>query len=318
MQRHVFRSLAIVLLAGSFAASAEKSDDKALEKEVRQAITAVQDCFNRGDAKALATCWTADGEFVGPRGEEIAGREKIEAAFAAFMKANANAKLQLGITSIRRLAEDVVLVNLLSEMTPAPEGVESEPVSTVVLVRRDGSWLVADMHESVGAAPGNRVYLKRLQWLVGHWAEAEGESALVSVHCSCDWNASGNYLIRKFSAVRKSGVELNGTEIIAWDPCERRIRSWTFNSDGSFGESVWTRDGDRWIIKHTGALPNGGDMSVTYYVTPVGADTMKIASKDRLIDGNTQPELPEVTMKRQAAAEKAASPSAEPATKVLP
>ena len=160
--------------------------------------------------------------------------------------------------------------------------------------------------------------MKTLQWLLGEWAQDGGQTGDVSVRSACDWNASSNYLIRKFSVARKNGVVLNGTEIIGWDPREHRIRSWTFNSDGSFGESIWTRDGKRWIIDHAGTLPNGGDLSVTYVVTPVDADTITVASKDRRVDGQSQPALPEVKLKRQPILTEKKSESIEPPKKVLP
>ena len=41
----------------------------------------------------------------------------------------------------------------------------------------------------------------------------------------------------------KDGFQLSGTEVIGWDPTSRSIRSWVFDSDGSFGQAVWTRRG---------------------------------------------------------------------------
>ena len=44
---------------------------------------------------------------------------------------------------------------------------------------------------------------------------------------------------------------------IGWDPLARQIRSWEFDSEGGFGEGKWSRDGERWVIKHTGVRPEG-------------------------------------------------------------
>ena len=104
-----------------------------------------------------------------------------------------------------------------------------------------------------------------------------------------------------------------GTEVIGWDPRLHRIRSWTFDSDGGFGESTWTHDGRRWIIAYTGTLANGDDVSAVHVVTPVDADTMTVQSKDRMIDGQRQPDLPEVTLKRRPGQDETKSKAGEPA-----
>jgi len=128
---------------------------------------------------------------------------------------------------------------------------------------------------------------------------------------------NGNFLIRKYSVVRNDGAALEGTEIIGWDPREHRIRSWTFNSDGSFGQNVWTQDGQAWMIVHTGTLGDGSDLAANYRVTPVDADTITIVSSDRCINGEPQPPLPEITMKRCIATDQQATPI-EPPSQVLP
>ena len=44
---------------------------------------------------------------------------------------------------------------------------------------------------------------------------------------------------------------------IGWDPLVRRIRSWSFSSDGSRSEATWFRDGRSWVADQTVVLPNG-------------------------------------------------------------
>jgi hypothetical protein len=50
---------------------------------------------------------------------------------------------------------------------------------------------------------------------------------------------------------------MEGWQIIGWDPLEERIRSWTFDGEGGFGEGTWTREGDRWLLRETGVAPDG-------------------------------------------------------------
>jgi uncharacterized protein (TIGR02246 family) len=278
----------------------------------------MQNSFNRGDAKALAACWATDGEFIGPDNQRIIGRDKIEAAFQDFLKKHPKSKLWLGIAGMHPVTDDVIVVDLFSDMTPIPDGLDSEPISSAVLVRHNDQWLIGSIHETAGCSPSYRVHLKKLQWLIGHWTEDGKKSPNIAVQSDCDWNTSGAYLIRKFSVTGPSGKVVDGTEIVGWDPREHRIHSWTFKSDGSFGQSIWTQDGDRWTVAHTGTLPNGGDIAVTYIVTPVNDDTMTVASKDRRINGESQPALPEVTLKRSSTKVAPQTPSLEPPKHVLP
>ena len=313
MPRHfTLPSIVMILVAVSLARAAEKAGENSREGEIRKTIASLEENFNRSDVKNLAACWTPDGEFVGPRGERIDGREKIEAAFRDFHATHPNSKLRLNIVSWRLVADDVALVDLIAEMTPVPEGLEAEPSSAMVLVKRDGRWLIGSMHETLSSAPSHRIRLKNLQWMVGHWEEENAGELGVSVRSTCDWTASGSYLIRKFTTEGKNGMVLAGTEVIGWDPRTNRIRSWIFDSDGGFGESMWTRDGDRWIVKHVGTLADGGDVSVTHIVTPVDANTVTIQSKDRSVNGQRQSDLPEVKLKRRPAGDEAKSKPGEP------
>jgi hypothetical protein len=42
----------------------------------------------------------------------------------------------------------------------------------------------------------------------------------------------------------------------------RRIRSWTFDSDGGFAEATWTCKKDRWFIQNKGTLADGRKASM--------------------------------------------------------
>jgi hypothetical protein len=174
-------------------------------------------------------------------------------------------------------------------------------------VKRDKRWLIESARETITHAGHQSQPLKGLEWLVGDWAGEKGQASAVSIRSSCDWSMGGAYLVRKFSAERKGDLVRGGTEVIGWDPRTHRIRSWMFDSDGSFGESVWTRDGDRWIVKHTGTLADGSDAAVTLVVTCVDANTVTVQSEDHIVNGEKQSDPPEITLKRQPPKEPAAA-----------
>jgi uncharacterized protein (TIGR02246 family) len=302
-----------------FADDAKTAEQKS-EQEVRKRLTALEESFNRRDAKALAACWTSSGDFVGQNGERLEGRDNIEKGFRESFGAHKDSTLRLLVQSLRFVGEGVVLVDAIAIVKPQTSITAGEPAFQLVLVKRDDHWLIETARDTIGGGSRQLSQLKELAWMVGDWAEANAHESGVSVHSTCDWTIGDTYLIRKFSAEGKNGSVRGGTEVIGWDPRTHRIRSWVFDSDGSFGESVWVRDGDRWIVKHTGTLADGSDASVTHIITPVDADNITVQSMDHSVNGEKQPELPEIKLKRSHLAKPTGSqPSkAKPAAHVLP
>ena len=318
MQRSVVTIPVLVLAVATLARAAEKADADPRGSEIRKAVAMLEKNFNLGDAKSVAACWTPEGEFIGPRGECMVGREKIEKAYQEFMATHQNHKIQLSIVAWRPVTKDVAVVDLHAEMTPVPKSMEREPLSTMVLVKRDGRWLIESFRETLSDTPSHFGHLRNLKWMVGDWEDELPRSAGVSVQSTCDWTANGNFLIRKFTAKDKQGMLLAGTEVIGWDPRLHRIRSWTFDSDGGFGESIWTHDGDRWIVKHNGTLADGSDLSVTHILTHADKDSVTLQSKDRLVNGEKQLDVPKVKINRRSSRNAAKPKPVEPPSQVLP
>ena len=71
---------------------------------------------------------------------------------------------------------------------------------------------------------------------------------------------------RSRSSVQGKPV-MSVTQRIGWDPLARQFRSWEFDSEGGFGEGRWSRDGERWVVKHTGVRPEGTTASATNIMT---------------------------------------------------
>ena len=72
MQRlfHTVSAMLLAVAAGSALAQDQKAPGASgANPEIRKLLTGMEDCFNRGDAKGLAACWTPQGDFVGPSGD---------------------------------------------------------------------------------------------------------------------------------------------------------------------------------------------------------------------------------------------------------
>jgi uncharacterized protein (TIGR02246 family) len=290
-----------------------KTPEQKSGQDIRKLLTEMEESFNRRDAKGLALCWTSHGDFVGQNGERVEGRENIEKGFRESFAAREDSRLQLLVLSLRVIGEGFALVDAIAVVKPQATITAGEPTFQLVLVKRDDRWLIETARETISRVSREPQQLKELEWMVGDWTDDGTRESGVSVHSTCDWTIGDKYLIRKFSAEGKDGLVRGGTEVIGWDPRTHRIRSWMFDSDGSFGESVWARDEDRWIVKHSGTLADGSDASVTHIITPVDADTVTVQSKDHSVNGEKQPDLPEVKLKRSPAPAETKSKPSEPA-----
>ena len=307
----IFAALAATLSAQENAAgtTAAKTAAATAARQVspeRQAIlrllAQMETSFNEGDAKGLAACWTESGEFVGPGGARADGREAIEKGFTEIFAAGKGSKLHVHLLHLRLVNDSVAMVDAVPDIkAAASDAATPARIAAMVLVKQSGRWLIESARETGGHAPAEANHLKDLAWLIGDWA-SEPSQAGISLRTSCDWTASQSFLIRKFKVEGKGVLLHGGTEIIGWDPRTSRIRSWVFDADGGFGENAWVRDGDRWLIKFTGTLADGSEASATHVLAKVDADTATLQSKDRVVNGQRQADVPEATIKRQAAA----------------
>ena len=85
-------------------------------------------------------------------------------------------------------------------------------------------------------------------------------------------------------------LQIAGTQRIGWDPIARRLRTWVFDVDGSFGEGYLTRDGDRWIAETLTVIPDGVQTTTTNVYTPLEGDGFLIEPIGE--PSNGEPALP--------------------------
>ena len=151
---------------------------------------------------------------------------------------------------------------------------------TVLHLKRDGKWFMALAQDATGDEPTEHEELEQLAWLVGDWVDDGGN---VVVKSSCRWSEDGNWLLQEFKLQIAGKNAMRVSQRIGWDPLAKRIRSWVFDSEGGYGESVWARQGDAWLIKATGVRPDGKTGSATNVLVPAGTDAYVWRSTDRIV-----------------------------------
>jgi uncharacterized protein (TIGR02246 family) len=277
--------------------TAKRSAD---EEAIRLADVSFVKAYGLGNAKSVAAHFTADAEYVDELGNAFQGRDAIEGSLAAFFAENPGCKLEMNVDTIRFVSPGVAVEDGTTRITHADGATSAESTYTAVHVKTNGKWLAASVRDH---APKNRrlhrSQLQQLDWLVGDWVD-EGDDSIIVFSCQSVDN--GNFLLRKFT-IQVAGQEaMSGTQRIGWDPLTGKLRAWIFDSEGAYGEGLWHRDGNTWVLKSTGVTADGQTASSTSIYTFVNDHMMTWQSVHHEIAGVQQPDSEVVTIVRQAPA----------------
>jgi uncharacterized protein (TIGR02246 family) len=273
--------------------SAVRSDD---EGAIRSTIDAFAQAFRQGDSKAIAGLFAEDGEAVDAEGNAIQGRRELEEHYAARMAGAQGDKLDVTVETIARLAPGIVRVTGRTQVTPSDGSAPATARFAGIAIQRDGRWLLASVREIPDKELSAHEHLKELEWLVGDWVE-ESEDAVVETAVA--WSDNGNFLLRSFDVRVKGRPALTGTQRIGWDPLTKQLKSWVFDSNGGYGDGLWMRQGDQWIIKATGVRSDGRVATATQVLTYVNKDTLRWKSIDRTLGSDISGDIDEIVMVRK-------------------
>ena len=222
----------------------------------------------------MAALFTSDGQIVDKEGNVAEGREAIAKTFAELFAANAE-ETPGGIRRVDSVHRGGPGGGSRDDEGNARAGRAPENDRyTVLHVKRDGKWQMALARDEEGPPATAHEQLRPLAWLVGEWVDDGGSVVVVS---SCRWSADRHFLLQDFKLKLNGRDAMNVTQRIGWDPLAKQIHSWVFDSEGGFGESLWTRDGNGWIIKATGVRPDGTTASATNLLTPIGHRRLRVA-----------------------------------------
>jgi uncharacterized protein (TIGR02246 family) len=263
----------------------DRSEDEAA---IRANVAAFVKAYNAKDAKAIAALFTPDGQIVDKEGNAAEGREAIEKEFKEIFSEAPEKRIEVTIESLRFIGSDLAIEEGATKETPARGETPEYDSYTVLHVKRDGKWLMAMARDEEGPPPSNHEQLQPLAWLVGEWIDDDGEDV---VNSTCRWSEDGNFLLQEFQLQIGGKNAMRVSQRIGWDPLAKRIRSWVFDSEGGFSESVWTRNGDTWVIKATGVRPDGKSASATNVLVPSGPDSYVWRSTDRIEGDQIDPPI---------------------------
>ncbi len=282
------------------------------EKAITDGVKAFNDLYSAANAQALADLFLDEATIVDPEGNETRGKAAVADMYATAFQESPGLKVQSKVEDIKFLTPDVARVKGESELSSSTGDAAQFNRFTVLLVKRDGKWKIAEIREHSAPAADISSYerLRDLEWMVGDWVDESDNSRVQS---SIRWAENQSYLVRTYKVEIPGEKGSSGTMFIGWDPQTGQIKSWLFDSNGGHGEGLWTRTGEKeWVVKAQGVLRDGRPTSATQIHTIINKDSVKTSSIDRIIGGQAAPDILDVVMVRKAPAPGAAAAAAKP------
>jgi uncharacterized protein (TIGR02246 family) len=277
----------------------EPGDQSANEAAIRQAAASYADAFNKHDSQAVADHWSPDAVYLNrATGEEVVGRTAIMEQFKALFDEQPDIKLEVTIEAIQFISPTVAVEHGRTTVV-APNAEPEEINYTAVNVKRDGKWLldrVTDKPKEMEVVPSHYDQLKELEWMVGRWTSATDNS---EVEVDCDWTKNRNFLTRAFKISIDGETTFSGMQIIGWDPLEKSVRSWTFDSNGTFAEATWQKKEDRWFVRNRGVLPDGRPATMINVMKQLDENSFTWQTIERTAGEELLPNIDEIQLVRR-------------------
>jgi len=275
----------------------QPSEDEAEILSVQKEIQSYVRAFNEKNAEVLAGHWSLNGVYDAPSGEQHKGREAILALFKGyFEKQEQPVKLEVMTESIEILSANIARETGWATVTKG----EEEPLESSYMAyytKEEGRWKLDSVQESdvIDRSPHYEA-LSELEWLIGDWIDSDGSATILTFN---DWTMNQNFITSNFSVNFEGFNELNGVQLIGWDPVAEVIRSWIFDSNGGYGTGTWTRDGDKWSVHTLYITANGEKGSSINIYRYIDENSFSYESVGRERDGNILPSIPEVVVQRR-------------------
>jgi uncharacterized protein (TIGR02246 family) len=269
--------------------SAGKGTRKADRAQIQVQMERFLKAFESGDAGQVASFWTPNGELIGDNGTVLRGRPAIEKSYREAFGKKETRKAEAHRDSLRFPSQDTAIEEGFIKVRVG----KREPISnrfSILFVREGGQWLMAVVREW----PAEGVSLRDLDWLIGTWVAKRDDA---EVHTTYEWLWDRSFIRVQFT-IRQKDRTVSGFQMIGRDPASRELRSWTFESEGGFGEATWSRDGKTWVLDSAGRLAHGGTMAATIILSPQGPDAFIWQAVKRSVDGEEQDDLPPIKITR--------------------
>ena len=264
-------------------ASAPSPDEQAVRRVTQNFVKA----FNAGSAEKAAALFLSGAEFTDDAGNVHKGAAAIKVVLGRFFEKFPGATSTMTVESVWMVSPTLAIEE--GRRLVSTKGDQSSAASfyTLVMSKQQGEWKIAsgrEVDDDDALTPHDR--LKPLAWLVGDWVDEDPDAV---VQISCRWSEDKNFLLIEFNAKAQGKPAMKSNQRIGWDPLTQKVRSWVFDSDGGYGEGIWSQVENRWVIKSTAVLPDGQTGSATIVLEPQDKDSYLMKGFDRIRGETAEP-----------------------------
>lgn len=293
---HKFFKVSIFcLLSVSAAVFGKEEPEQFIQKRLQDFTAAI----NQHKVEALPTFWTQDASLVNPTtSEAYKGKKEITEYLQKRSQEIAQRKLSFAFTpsKITFPSQNQAVVEGVVEIKAHGQLIQRY-VRRIELINQSGQWYINDVRE-IEAMPAPPVFshLKELEWLIGNWKDSDQD---VTITFSAKWDKFKNFIFQEFKMQIYGQQIIEGMQIIGWDPIEKRIYSWTYDSDGGFGQGVWTKKNDSWQVSLKYTFSDGSVGEATNIYSHINAQSYRYSSIDRSIDGEPIDNISPITVQKE-------------------
>lgn len=277
----VIGTVLAVSLSRAYAAPPNNADLKA----IRAAAAAYVKALEKGDAKALAAAWTANGDYVDAAGRASKARDLIAKEFRE--GSGGRAALRVTVEQVRLVAPGVAIED--GHIVHAAGETPRRSRYSAVWVKQEGAWRLDSLRESMLPAAPRNPRLEDLAWLLGEFAGLADDETQVVV--SGTISRDGNYVLREVTVTHPDHSVRSFSQRIGWDPLAGNFKSWTFDSGGGYSEGAWKLQGESWIVNTNGVSSDGKRTSATNVHSQIDDKGFVFESVGATIEGKLVPDM---------------------------
>lgn len=275
----------------STAATSAQPDDA-----VRAVLMGLEAAISSKNIQNASNLFTEDIDFIDESGEEIRGLKALHERFEQRLNDPSAPEVGIHPTSITFPADNVALV--IGEVS-RKQGQADLPASrfSMVMVKKNNAWAINELHETAMQAAQTENHLQELNWLIGQWSVDRPD---VSAQVTTEWAEGKKFLTSKHTVTKTGKQPQVDRQVIGWDPQHNTIISWHFDSNGSFGSGVWTKqpNENKWTVEVAGVGADGSNSTASNVVTVKSPDEVIWQSTHRSLDGTPVGDTEPITMHR--------------------
>lgn len=269
------------------------------EEQIKKQLQEFTAAINQNKVDVFPIFWTQDASLTNPvTGEIYIGKEQI----AEYLKMR-NQEIKRRQLNLTFTPKSIVFPTPHQATVVGVLDIEDKgqliqrTVRKIGFVEQNGQWYINELRE-IEAAPAPPVFshLKELEWLIGSWKDTDQDATIT---LSAKWDKFKNFIIQNFTMETYGLEAIEGLQIIGWDPIEKHIRSWVYDSDGGFGEGVWVKNGKNWQVTLNYVLSDGSEGKSTNIYSDITDRSYRYTSIDRSINEEPLDNIQPVIVKKE-------------------